>query len=250
MIMSKKSNCLFTDKELYLIDHNKRGRNLKWDKVPLRRKSKQIYDNMHLVQGMEFTLKGTPIIKPYTSTTDFVCVPYIHRNKYDGEGKALHFFLNDSQFRDAVWVNLEYTTYSIRSYEILFTPDLSLWRDYPTDFYNRQNVFRTRFIGAYWQLCGYNVIPTASWGDLNSFEYCFDGLPMNSVVAVSGMGNRKNSNAYNMWCYGIRRLEEEKSPILILVYGEEIEVEGITTPLQFIPDFISTNLRKIKKNGK
>ena len=35
-----------------------------------------------------------------------------------------------------------------------------------------------------------------------------------------------------------------------MVYGEEIEVAGITTPLQFIPEFISTNLRKIKKNGK
>lgn len=248
--MSKNSNCLFSNKELYLIGHNSRGRNVKWEKVPIRKKNKQIYDNMHLAQGMEFTPNGTPIIKPYTSRTDFVCVPYTHRNKYDGEGKALHFFLNDYQFRNAVWVNLEYTTYSISSYEFFFTPDLSLWRDYPTDFYNRQNIFRTRFIGAYWQLCGYNVIPTASWGDLNSFEYCFDGLPMDSVIAVSGMGNRKDSNAYNLWCYGIRRLEEEKNPVLILVYGEEIEVDRITTPLQFIPDFISTNLRKIKKNGK
>ena len=32
-----------------------------------------------------------------------------------------------------------------------------------------------------------------------------------------------------------------------MVYGEEIEVDRITTPLQFISDFISTKLRKIKK---
>ena len=37
---------------------------------------------------------------------------------------------------------------------------------------------------------------------------------------------------------------------LIRLIKEEIEVDRITTPLQFIPDFISTNLRKIKKNGK
>ena len=48
--------------------------------------------------------------------------------------------------------------------------DLSLWRDLPTDFYNRENVFRTRFVGAYWQICGYSVIPTASWGNLSSFS--------------------------------------------------------------------------------
>ena len=49
---------------------------------------------------------------------------------------------------------------------------------------------------------------------------------MNSVVAVCGMGNRKNINSYNQWCYGLRRLEEEKSPTLIMVYGEEIHVTG------------------------
>lgn len=241
---------LFTDKELYLIDHNKYGRNFKWGKIPLRKKRKQIYDNMYLVQGMEFTLKGNPIVKAYTSTTEFGCVPYTHRNKYNGKGNALHFFLNDYQFRDAVWANLERTTYLIRSYDYVFTPDLSLWRDYPTDFYNRQNIFRSRFVGAYWQLRGFNVIPTASWGDLNSFEYCFDGLPMHSVIAVSGMGNRKNVNSFNLWCNGIRRLEDKLKPILILIYGAKIEVEGVTTPLRFIPDFISTNLRRIKRYEK
>lgn len=77
------------------------------------------------------------------------------------------------------------------------------------------------------------LFPTASWGSLNSFEYCFDGLPMNSVVAVCGMGNRKNINSYNQWCYGLRRLEEEKSPTLIMVYGEEIHVTGLHTPIKF-----------------
>lgn len=77
------------------------------------------------------------------------------------------------------------------------------------------------------------LFPTASWGSLNSFEYCFDGLPMNSVVAVCGMGNRKNINSYNQWCYGLRRLEEEKSPTLIMVYGEDIQVTGLHTPIKF-----------------
>ena len=40
--------------------------------------------------------------------------------------------------------------------------------------------------------------------------------------------------AFNRWCYGLRRLEEAKSPILILVYGEEVEVQGLHTPLKFV----------------
>jgi hypothetical protein len=68
---------------------------------------------------------------------------------------------------------------------------------------------------------------------------------MNSVLAVSGMGNRKSDEAFNRWCYGLRRLEEAKSPILIIIYGEEVEVQGLHTPLKFVPCFIQEKLRKI-----
>ena len=122
---------------------------------------------------------------------------YKERAKHDGKNEALHFFLNDSEFRDAVWCNLERITYSISKFDYLYTPDFSLWRDLPTDFYNRENVYRTRFVGAYWQNCGFNVIPTASWGDLASFSYCFEGLPIHSVIAVSGMGNNKSVDAFS-----------------------------------------------------
>lgn len=67
---------------------------------------------------------------------------------------------------------------------------------------------------------------------------------MYSVIAVSGMGNRKSEDAFKRWCYGLQRLEEAKSPILIIVYGDEVYVQGIHTPLKFIPCFIQKKLRK------
>lgn len=240
------TNSLFPRKELYAMEHTDKGRSRVIDKIPKRQRRKQIYDNMHLMKGMTFTpVLNYPQLNAFTESVDFQCVPYTERNKYSGENQALHFFLDDYKFRDAVWCNLEYTTYSIRKYDYLFTPDLSLWKDLPTEYYNTQNIYRTRFIGAYWQMCGFKVIPTASWGNLNSFSYCFEGLPMYSVIAVSGMGNMKSTDAYNKWCYGIKRLEEAKKPITLLVYGQEIDIPGLNTPIQFIPDFISTKLRKL-----
>ena len=237
---------LFSRKDIYMVEHNQKGRSTYMENMPKKQKRKQIYDNMHLMDGMTFTSTHQfPQMEAFTEGTNFECVSYTERNKHTGKHQALHFFLDDYKFRDAFWCNLEYTTQSIWKYDYLFTPDLSLWRDLPTDYYNKQNVYRTRFIGAYWQTCGYKVIPTASWGDLNSFSYCFEGLPMNSVIAVSGMGNMKSTDAFNRWCYGLRRLEEAKKPILIMVYGQEVKVPGLNTPMQFIPDFISTKLRKI-----
>ncbi len=228
------------------MEHTVSGISTKTASIPTKQRRRQIYDNMHLLEGVTFTpILRYPQLAAYNGTTDFISVPYTERKKYSGENQALHFFLDDYRFRNAVWCNLEHTTYEISKFDFYFTPDLSLWRDLPTDYYNRQNLFRTRLIGAYWQQCGFSVIPTASWGDLNSFAYCFDGLPDNSVIAVSGMGNRRSQDAFNRWCYGLRRLEDSKHPTLILIYGEELEVPGLQTPLKFIPDFISSKLRKL-----
>lgn len=237
---------LFPVKDMYLMEHTSNGRSRTFANMPVKRKRKMIYNNMHLMEGLSFTTTNLhcPQLAPYTGTTDFTSVSYAEMNKHDGKNEALHFFLDDYRFRDAVWCNLERTTYSIGKFDYVYTPDLSLWKDLPTDFYNRENIYRTRFIGAYWQKCGYNVIPTASWGDLASFSYCFDGLPEHSIIAVSGMGNRKSEDAFNRWCYGLCRLEEAKSPILIIIYGEEVEVQGLHTPLKFIPCFIQKRFRK------
>ncbi len=240
------ADSLFSKKELYIVEHTASGRDRKLEQIPKRYKRKQIYDNMHLMEGMTFTSElRYPQIAAITYVPDLTYIPYTERNKYDGEGQAVHFFLDDYRFRDAVWCNLEYTTYSLRKFDYYVTPDFSLWKDLPTDFYNQQNIYRTRFVGAYWQMCGYNVVPTASWGGLNSFAYCFEGLPSNSVIAVSGMGNMANKDAYNRWCYGLRRLEETKHPIVILVYGPEITISDLHTPVKFLPDFITTKLRTL-----
>lgn len=58
---------------------------------------------------------------------------------------------------------------------------------------------------------------------------------MYSVIAVSGMGNRKSADAFNRWCNGLRRLEDATKPILIIVYGEEGEVQGPTLLLSSSP---------------
>ncbi len=242
--MSLFKDNLFSDKDSYLMSHNARGRSYQFNGLPAKAKRKAIYENMHLMEGMKFTSTNNfPQMEAYNGCTDFAAVPFSHRNKYDGERQAAHFFLNDYSFRDAVWGNLERTTYSLSKFDYLFTPDFSLWKDLLTEFPNKENIYRTRFVGSFWQLCGYNVIPTASWGGLNSLSYCFEGLPEYSVIAVSAMGSRKNTQSFNLWCHGLKCLELEKSPTLILVYGPEIEVPDLYTPLKFIPDYISTHFR-------
>lgn len=146
---------------------------------------------MNLIKDFDFTeTNGFPKLKPYNGAIDYDFVPYTERKKYDGYQHAIHFFLYDCCF-SGLWKKLDTRTYEMRDYELLLTPDYSLGVDVP-DFCNKRHLYMTRFVGAYWQQCGYNVLPTASWGNVDSFRYCFEGLPEQSLLAVSGMGHHKS----------------------------------------------------------
>lgn len=204
-----------------------------------------MYNNLFLSDKMEFTNKnGFPQLNPYNGPTDFEWIAYSERNKATGIKQAVHFFIDDSRFRYATWQRLEQTSYGLLKFDYHLTPDYSLWVDRP-DFFNKESIFRSRFVGAYWQrTCGCQVIPTASWGNANSFDYCFEGLPEHSVIAVSGIGHRHCKAAQELWYYGIQELERQKSPSMILVYGGEESIPMLDTPVKFIDCYISKKFRK------
>lgn len=203
---------------------------------------------MHLLRYMELTqAHGFPKLLPYTGNTDFEIHTYSRRSGLTGKDQALHYFGYECDFDNAVWRNLEQTTYRLRHMDYLFTPDYSMYVDDKLTHQNIEFTYRTRFVGAYWQHCGFGVIPTVSWGNSNSFGYAFEGLPEHSVLAVCGTGHNRSHAHRELWEYGMRRMEEELSPVEIFVYGDVVEVPGLHTPLRFIPDHITKHFRNDKQ---
>ncbi len=237
-------NNIFSKKDLFLMECQRIDYHQGLIKKRSPRVRMQSFNNMHLVKDMVFTQRNCfPILKPYTGSVDFDVFPYSMHNKLSGINQALHFFTYDCNFDNAVWKNLERTTCSIRNFRYLFTPDYSLYVDDSLTHQNKEFTYRTRFVGAYWQNSGFDVIPTVSWGNANSFDYAFEGLPLNSVLAVCGVGYNHCRESRELWEYAIHRIEEELSPIVILVYGEKVEVSGIHTPMKFLTDFITKRFR-------
>ncbi len=229
-------NLLFSSKVMFMLTES--------PDTNSRSKTNFSYDNANLLEGLKFTEDNNfPIIEKYTGPTDFELVSFTDKNRFSGNNQAVHFFLDDTKFRYAVWDRLEFNTRRIAKFDYVFTPDWSLYVNHQLHFLNKRNLYRTRLAGAFWQKCGLNVIPTASWGNADSFKYCFEGLPEESVIAVCGVGHSKNWATKKLWTYAIRQLEAQKHPIKILVYGPETEIVGLTTPVQFFPDFITKNFR-------
>ena len=105
------------------------------------------------------------------------------------------------------------------------------------------NVYRSRLIGQYYQSRGIRVIPTVSWGEKETFEFCFDGIEENSIVSVSTIGVKKDAEAFKIWTDGMDELIKRKQPETILVYGGKVEYDFKNTEVVW---FDNENTERMK----
>lgn len=136
--------------------------------------------------------------------------------------KAVHFFTYDWLYEN-VFAKPEKAMEKLEQYYALLTPDFSVYLDMPLAV-QIYNTFKNRWCGAYWQSMGKKVIPTIEWGDERSFDFCFDGVEVGSVVAVSTYAREMNPQEYLI---GYNKMLEVINPKAIICYGEKLDgMEG------------------------
>ena len=239
-ILKQTTSSLFSLKDLYKITHDSKGRLYPLRNLKPSMQKKLTYNNKHLSLGMSYTEEnGIPLLQPYNGNIDFSLYPFYEHKKHNGNGAALHFFTDDYKFYNAITNKLEQTTYKIIDYDYIFAPDCSLYVDGIKQD-NLRAIYYSRFAAAYWQNCGLNVIPVASWGNANSLSYCFEGLPKNSVIAVCGIGHSFCHEACTLWKYAIQELVKQISPTTLIVYGgKEKDTYDLPVKTKFISDYIN-----------
>lgn len=147
-------------------------------------------------------------------------VPYrqrIRANEPLDDG-GVHFFLDDYRF-ETVWNRPFKTLAALAPYQMVLTPDFSLYRDWPL-MLQLWNTYRNRWCGRFWQAQGYNVIPTISWSTSDSYDFCFLGVPRRSVVAISAVGVNVNAPLdYQLFVDGFAEMVRRLEPVVVLSYG-------------------------------
>ncbi len=175
-----------------------------------------------------------PIIKKQVvDIADLKCISFCH-TKYDDKRcnkRMVHFFLHDYRF-ECAYENPDILLEKLKQYACVLTPDFSLYMDMPIAL-QIYSVFKNRWCGAFWQSNGLNVIPTVSWSDERSFEFCFDGIEQGSTVAVSTYGSR---NAREDFLRGYKELLKKVKPCSIICYGKPfVEMDGNIIALPYNP---------------
>lgn len=149
-------------------------------------------------------------------SAEFIGFNYAQSTK-NAENKAVHFFLDDYQF-NRIWTNPDRYIDMLRKFKYVLAPDFSLYTDFPValQIYNH---YRKHWLAAYWQLNGIRVIPTICWSDEASYEWCFDGEPVHSVVAVSSVGTQNSKERKKKFLDGYFEMIERLQPEQIIFYG-------------------------------
>ncbi len=136
---------------------------------------------------------------------------------------GIHFYLDDYQF-ERVWNNKEKYIDILKQYQCILSPDFSLYMDMPMPM-KIWNIYRSRAIGQYYQEQGIKVIPTISWAEKETFEFCFDGIPKGSIVSISTIGVKQNKEAFKIWKQGVDELIKRINPSTILIYGGKVDYD-------------------------
>ena len=140
---------------------------------------------------------------------------------------GIHFFLDDYRF-ERVWRMPWRYIPRLRKFSLVLSPDFSLYTDMPTAM-KIWNVYRSRLLGQMMQKAGCRVVPTVSWADAESYEYCFDGISTGSTVAVSTVGAMYSKTCRKLFIRGFEAMIEKLRPGKIIVYGklpDEIESDS------------------------
>lgn len=176
--------------------------------------------NFDLLQGLELTERGYPVLKPLEEMPkidEFIGFDKMLSDKRPGN-HGVHFFVDDYQF-ERVWNKPIVYMEKLKRFKCVVQTQFSSYTDFPAPLRQYQH-YRNQLMGAFWQSQGLTVIPTPGWSGDDSFDWTYEGQPENSWVAVSTVGVTRYADARLNFIRGLRRYIDAFHPKGIIAYGK------------------------------
>ena len=215
-----------------------------------------VFENQERMQFPITNYYGIPDMEPTQTTGDKMLRFMDHKEVDDLSQYIAHFYYDDYKFINA-WREPDKYLDILKKFKAVVSPDFSLYTDFPRAL-QILSCYRRQWVGAYWQMLGLDVIPDVVWGDKDSFDYCFMGIPKGGTVAVSSVGVKNDDNWNNkdgdLFKAGFDEMVKRLKPKTILYYGDMID--GLKGNIIQMPSYYAEkreylNQRaKDKKNGQ
>ncbi len=138
--------------------------------------------------------------------------------KYDA---FVCFYIDDYKFDGprGIWHDSAQALKVLRHFSGVITPDFSTYQDFPEPL-KIYATYRMRLMGYWLGRNGIDIINNVRWGTDETYRYCFDGIPKNSIVAIGTVGGspRKYIDR-DRFESGLFKMVEVLKPHTIIVYG-------------------------------
>lgn len=209
-----------------------------------------VFENQERMQFPSDNYYGFPVIEATQTISDKMIRFCDWREIKDPENYIAHFYYDDYKFISA-WREPDKYIDRLRQFKAVMAPDFSLYTDFPIAL-QILSCYRRQWCAAYWQYLGIDVIPDVVWGTKESFDFCFDGLPKYSTVAVSTVGVKKdedwNNAADSLFRDGYNEMLKRLEPTAILFYGDMID--GLEGNIIRIPSFYAERREMLNERAK
>lgn len=160
---------------------------------------------------------GLPVIGNAGDLRPDALWPYnVRTRSLRQQAAAVHFYLDDYQI-ETPWGRPRRALSYVARFGAALTPDYSIWSHWPPAL-QVFNIYRSRWVGAYWLSQGLTVIPSVSWAGPDSYPYAFAGIRPGSTIAISTVGI-KGPEAQAAHLAGWVAMIETLQPSNILIYG-------------------------------
>lgn len=189
--------------------------------------------NAYMVKKAKFTDNDIPFCPTTATKVPKYIVTYeeakalyknnIRKKNYEFYVKDTYvcFYIDDTKFDSiyGIWTRPDMAIKILVHFEGVITPDFSTYADfpYPIKIYN---TYRMRAFGYYLTTLGLKVINNVRWGTEETYSYCFDGIPKNSIICIgtvaSGIKKLINRPDFEK---GFKKAIEVLKPKIVLLYG-------------------------------
>ncbi|MBQ7266718.1 MAG: DUF4417 domain-containing protein [Firmicutes bacterium] len=161
-----------------------------------------------------------PQLKPIVDANISNLVPFHEANVCKNPADSwFHFYIYDYLF-ERIWRNPNRYLPILQRFNGGISTDFSMYIDMPKS-QQIWNCWRNRVMAYWMQSNGLNVIPNACWGDMESLDWAFDGLPEHSILSITTQGCLKKTDECKFTLVnGLHSLVRKKKPTKIIVYGK------------------------------
>ncbi len=133
----------------------------------------------------------------------------------------VNFYIDDVKYT-RIWNNVDKYLEHLKCFHSVCSPDFSIatgssGMPFALNIYNK---YRNHALAWYLHMNGIKVIPSVGIADKDSYDWCFDGYPKQSVLSVCTNGRIRARAARIEFCEGFKVMCDRLEPTKVIIVGK------------------------------